>query len=103
MWAISSDTHQLHYIPNSAKAPLYNIIIVDTVRRQKRFFKHENNEVNNIARHIATLACMVKACPPPGKRARHISTIRNVKIAPFENVVLLLHPRVDVPYSLVVT
>ena len=34
MWAISSDTHQL--------APLYNIIIiVDTVLRQKRNFKHE--------------------------------------------------------------
>ena len=34
---ISSDTHQLH-----PKAPLYNIIIiVDTVLRQKRNFKHE--------------------------------------------------------------
>ena len=28
---------------------------------------------------------------------------RKVKIALFENIVLLLHPRVDVPYGLVVT
>ena len=30
-------------------------------------------------------------------------TIRNVKIALFEKIVLLLHPRVDVPFGLVVT
>ena len=31
------------------------------------------------------------------------STVRNVKIALFEKIILLLHPHVDVPYSLVVT
>ena len=36
-------------------------------------------------------------------RARHTSTVRNVKIAIFENIVLLLHPHVEVPYSWVVT
>ena len=30
---------------------------------------------------------------------RHTSTVRNVKITLFENIVLLLHPHVDVPYS----
>ena len=33
----------------------------------------------------------------------HTSTVRNVKIALFENIVLLLHPHVDGPYSLDVT
>ena len=33
----------------------------------------------------------------------HTSTVINVTIALFENIVLLLHPHVDVPYSLVVT
>ena len=39
----------------------------------------------------------------PGHRTRHTSTVGNVKIALSEKIVLLLHPRVDVPYSLVVT
>ena len=34
---------------------------------------------------------------------RHTTMVGNVKIALSENIVLLLHPRVDVPYSLVVT
>ena len=46
---------------------------------------------------------MTKACPAPSKRVRHTSTVRNVKIALFEKIVLLFHPHVDVPYSLVVT
>ena len=37
------------------------------------------------------------------KRAQHTSTVRKVKIALFEKIVLLLHPHVDIPYSLVVT
>ena len=48
------------------KAPLYNIIIiVDRVLRQKRNFKHEK-QLSQQYRHIATLACMAKACLPPG-------------------------------------
>ncbi len=82
------------------KAPHYSIIIiVDTVLRQKRNVKHEKQQY----RHIATLACMTKACPPPGQPARHTSTVRNIKKALFEKIVLLVHPHVDVPYSLVVT
>ena len=58
-------------------APLYNIIIIfDTVVRQKRDFK----------RAI--------------RRVWRMSTLGNVKIALSER---LLHPHVDVPYSLVVT
>ena len=34
-----------------------------------------------------------------GQRARHTSTVRNLKIDLSENIVLLLHPRVNVPYS----
>ena len=46
------------------KTPLYNIIIiVDTVLRQKRNFKH-GKQLSQQYRHIATLACMTKACPP---------------------------------------
>ena len=48
------------------KAPLYNIIIiVDTVFRQKRNFKHEKQLCQQY-RHIDTLACMIKACRPSG-------------------------------------
>ena len=36
-------------------------------------------------------------------RARLTSTVRNVKIARFEKIILLLNRHVDVPYSLVVT
>ena len=35
--------------------------------------------------------------------AAYIDGKKNVTIALFEKIVLLLHPRVDVPYSLVVT
>ena len=35
--------------------------------------------------------------------ARLTCAVRNVKIALFEKIILLLHPPVDVPYSLVVT
>ena len=97
---ISSDTHQIHYIPK--RHFIIIILVVDTVLRQKRNFKHEK-QLSQQYRHIATLACTTKACPPPGQRARHTSTVRNVKIALFENIVLLLHPHVDVPYSFVVT
>ena len=38
-----------------------------------------------------------------GQRARHTSTVRNLKIAISEKIALLLHPRVDVPYSFVFT
>ena len=39
-----------------------------------------------------------------GMKTRHsLNQPRNVKMALFENIVLLLRPRVDVPYSLVVT
>ena len=40
---------------------------------------------------------------PMPERGRHTSTVRNVKMALLEKIVLLLHPHVDVPYSLVVT
>ena len=44
-----------------------------------------------------------QALPLPGPRARHTSTVRNVRILLSEKIVLFLHPRVDVPYSLVLT
>ena len=40
--------------------------------------------------------------PAARLNARHRTTVRNVKISLFEKIVLLLHPHVDVPYSLVV-
>ena len=51
---ISSDTHQIHYIPK--RHFIIIIIIVDTVLRQKRNFKHEK-QLSQQYRHIATLAC----------------------------------------------
>ena len=33
---------------------------------------------------------------------RHTTTVRNVNIALYQNIALLLHPHVDVPYSVVV-
>ena len=39
----------------------------------------------------------------PGQGARHTSAVANVKLALSENIVLLLHPHVDVPYRLIVT
>ena len=51
---------------NYTYIPLYNVIIVvDAVLRQKRNFKHEK-QLSQQYRHIATLACMIKAFPPPG-------------------------------------
>ena len=44
----SCDTHQLHYTPKH-----HFIIIVDTVFRQKRNFKHEK-QLCQQCRHIAT-------------------------------------------------
>ena len=77
------------------KAPLYNIIIiVHTILSQKQNFKREK-QLSQQYHHIASLACTTKA--------QHTSTVRNVKITIFEKIVLLLHPHVDVPYSLVVT
>ncbi len=61
---LSSDTHQLHYIPKH-QFMIIIIIIVDTVLRQKRNFKHEKQSSQQY-RHIATLACTTKACLPPG-------------------------------------
>ena len=76
------------------KAPLYYIIIiVDTVLRQKQNFEHER-QLSQQYLHIATLACMTNVWG-------HTSMVRNVKIALFEKIILL-HPRVDVPYSFVV-
>ena len=45
--------------------------------------------------------CRTSTAVAPGLRCD--GGIRNVKIALFEKIVLLLHPHVDVPYSLVVT
>ena len=39
----------------------------------------------------------------PAARLTCAAMVGNVKIALFKNIVLLLHPYVDVPYSLVVT
>ena len=52
---------------------------------------------------MSTLASITKACPLPRHSGQHTSAVGNVIIAISENIVLLLHPHVDVPYSLVVT
>ena len=51
--------------------------------------RHSNKKRDNVAKSR------------PGSNTA--STVRNVEIALIEKIVLLLHPRVDVPYSLVVT
>ena len=81
------------------KAPLYSIIIiVDTVLRQNR-----NIQTRKVMKSTLSPYCHFGMHDQglPTTSARHTSTVRNVKIALFENIVLLLHPHVDVPYSLV--
>ena len=57
--AISSDTHQLHATP----VHHYNIIIIfDTVVRQKIYFQHEKELIEQ-CRHLATLACCLANIP----------------------------------------
>ena len=42
------------------------------------------------------------ALPRPIDSGRHTLTVGNVKIALSEKIALLLHPHVDIPFSLVV-
>ena len=83
------------------KAPLYDIIIIadmhGTIGRNE-ISNTKCNEIKNIA-----ILPLWHACSKPARRQDNVRGIRNVKIARFENIVLLLHPHVDVPYSLVVT
>ena len=53
--------------------------------------------------HTVANADIIKASLLSGQRARHTSTLGNVKIILSEKIVLLLDPHVDVLYSLVVT
>ena len=53
--------------------------------------------------HLATLAGTANALPRPIDSGIHTSTVGNVTIALSEKIALLLHPHVDIPFSLVVT
>ncbi len=57
--------------------------------------------MNSTVLHLAILAGTANALPRPIDSGRHTSTVGNVKIA--EKIALLLHPHVDIPFSLVVT
>ena len=74
----------------------------DTVRRKKQIFKHEILCIQQCC-HLANLAGTANALPRPIDSGRHTSTVGNLKIALSENIALLLHPHVDIPFSLVVT
>ena len=57
----------------------------------------------------STISPHCHAWPRPARRQANVRgiqknpAVRNVKMALFENIVLLLHPPVDVPYSLAIT
>ena len=95
--AISSNTHQFY-----TTAPLYNIIIIfDTVVRQKQHFKYKNNEFNSAAifrfgMHHQGLAAARPTCPAyvDGRKRENSYCWMTI---------LWLHPRADIPCSLVVT
>ena len=71
------------------KAPLYNIIIiVDRVKAETKF---------------QTRKVMKSTISPYCHFGMHDQGMSTARIALFEKIVLLLHPHVDVPYSLVVT
>ena len=59
--------------------------------------------MNSTVLHLATLAGTANALPRPTDSGRHTSTVGNVKTALSEKIALLLHPHVDIPFSLVVT
>ena len=59
--------------------------------------------MNSTELSLAILAPTANALPRPVYRGRHTATVGNVYTALSVKIALLLHPHVDVPYSLVVT